>query len=103
MKQELELLALKALNEGKCLKFRYDGFVRTVEVHAIGTSHKGNSVMRCYQISGKSASNSKGWKMIRFDKIEACRILKTKSKAPREHYVMNDKGMKFITSQFILS
>jgi hypothetical protein len=39
--------AKEALTLGKCLELRYSGFVRLVEVHAIGYSQAGNGAARC--------------------------------------------------------
>lgn len=96
---ELESLALSALKEGKCLKFKYDGFVRTVEVHAVGLSAKGNLVMRAYQTSGKSQSDTNGWKKFILSNCSSMRLTKTPSKAPRSGYKMGDSWMVKISGE----
>jgi hypothetical protein len=42
-------VACKALRAGKVLELRYDGYVRALEVHAVGYSKQNSLVMRAWQ------------------------------------------------------
>ena len=54
-------VACEALRSGHVLELRYDGYSRSVEVHAVE-----NSVMRVWQVIGGSVSNEPvGWKLLR--------------------------------------
>jgi hypothetical protein len=41
-----------ALSNSVCLRISYDGFVRDVEVHAVGEGSEGQLLMRVWQIRG---------------------------------------------------
>jgi hypothetical protein len=92
--------ACEALNSGRCLELRYDGYTRVVEVHAVGTSTAGNPVMRVWQVRGGSVSNEPvGWKLMRLDEARSVQVLDEKSAAPRPGYKPGDKGMTSILRQ----
>jgi hypothetical protein len=92
-----KLEACSALRLGKCLELRYDGFTRTVEVHAVGTSEEGRDLMRVWQVRGGSVSNERtGWKLLRLDEAFGASITNEKSEAPRYGYKRGDKAMRFI-------
>ena len=92
--------ALEALQLGRCLELRYDGFNRLVEVHAVGISTADNLCMRVFQVDGGSVSGERmGWKMMTFDKAFTAYVSDTLSTAPRPGYASNDKGMKVIHGQ----
>ncbi|WP_411902761.1 hypothetical protein [Methylorubrum thiocyanatum] len=86
--------AKDALDRGRCLEVRYDGYARVVEVHACGYTQQGNAVMRVWQVRGGSASAERiGWKLLRLDEARALAVLEEPSRAPRPGYGRGDKGM----------
>src|SRR5260370_10443558 len=50
-------VACEALRSGHVLELRYDGYSRSVEVHAVGFTKEDNAAMRVWQVSGGNASN----------------------------------------------
>ena len=92
-------LACQALRERKCLELRYDGWSRTVEVHAVGYTKENNPVMRVWQTLGGSNSGEKGWKLLRLDEVISGHICPDHSGAPRVGYKRNDRAMQRIACQ----
>jgi hypothetical protein len=89
-----------ALRSGKLLEVIYDGYVRAVEVHAVGTTKDGNDVMRVWQVSGGSNSGERqGWKLLRLDEARGGAMLSGASQAPRRGYSRGDKAMASISCQ----
>ena len=83
-----------ALNAGRCLELRYDGYSRVVEVHAVGLSSEGNWLMRVWQVRGGSVTGERiGWKLMRLDEGFSAQILNEKSMAPRPGYKRGDPAM----------
>lgn len=96
----LHNLPIVALHGAACLQLQYDGFVRVVEVHAVGISTAGNPCMRVYQVRGGSVSNEPvGWKMMTLDKSFTMHVIEEASQAPRPGYAKNDRGMSKIYAQ----
>lgn len=86
--------ASNALRKGRRLQLSYDGFVRVVEVHSIGRSRDGHTLMRVFQVRGGSQSRERsGWKLLRLDGIATAAILDERSEAPRAGYNPDDKAM----------
>jgi hypothetical protein len=80
-------IACDALRSGYRLELRYDGFIRVVEVHAVGVTTAGNEAMSVYQVRGGSGSNERtGWKTMRLDEAFTANIIDEKSEAPRTGY-----------------
>jgi hypothetical protein len=53
----------EAIRRSVCLEINYGGYSRTVEVHAVGFSKEGHTLLRVWQVSGGSASGERaGWK-----------------------------------------
>ncbi|MGO8044953.1 hypothetical protein ACC713_18790 [Rhizobium johnstonii] len=81
-----------ALVKGLCLELRYDGFSRVIEVHAVGTTQDGNSIMRVWQVRGGSNGGERqGWKLMRLDEAFSTHVINEKSEAPRTGYKRGDK------------
>ena len=92
--------ACQALKAGKCLQVSYDGFMRIVEVHAVGFTAEGNAVMRVWQVSGGSSSNEPvGWKLLTLAEARASAIASEASAAPRRGYRRGDPAMSRIVCQ----
>lgn len=92
--------ACDALTKGLCLELRYDGFSRVIEVHVVGTTQDGNSVMRVWQVRGGSNSGERqGWKLLRLDEAFSANLTNEKSEAPRKGYKRSDKTMTWIKCQ----
>ena len=51
-------VACEALQYGQVLELGYDGFTRSVEVHAVGVTKEGNGIMRVWQVGGGSARST---------------------------------------------
>jgi YD repeat-containing protein len=96
----LHNLPAAALQSGVRLRLQYDGFSRTVEVHAVGISTAGNPCMRVFQTAGGSVSGeSVGWKMMVLDKAFTMHMTEEVSQAPRQGYAKGDRGMSEIFAQ----
>jgi hypothetical protein len=93
-------VARDAIVKKLCLELTYDGFVRVVEVHAVGESNAGHIVMRVWQVEGGSVSNERvGWKMLLLDEIRSLAICATASKAPRAGFKRGDRQMRKIFAE----
>lgn len=91
---------LDALHTSKQLQVVYDGYHRTVEVHAIGESSTGKIVARVWQVSGGSRSEKDPpWRTFTLDKVHLPVIIDAASQAPREGYKRGDKGMRRIIAE----
>lgn len=92
--------ACDALQKAVCLEIRYDGYFRIVEVHAVGISTAGHSVMRVWQVRGGSVHNEPvGWKLLRLDETAGLALTQEKSLAPRPGYKHGDRDMQRIICQ----
>ena len=92
-------VACEALRSGHVLELRYDGYSRSVDVHAVGFTKEDNPVMRVWQISGGSVSNEPvGWKLLRLDEATEA-VVTQRSLAPRPGYNPGDPVMQQMTCQ----
>ena len=87
----------QGLQNHQRLKIKYHGEERVVEVHAVGISPKGNSVVRVFQVIGGAVfgANS-GWKMLKIEDIEDIEPIGEFYTGPREGYSPGDRGMTSI-------
>jgi hypothetical protein len=92
--------ACEALRSGHVLELQYDGYVRLVEVHAVGFTGEDSPIMRAWQIRGGADNKeSTGWKLLRVDEANGAVVTDQKSLAPRPDYQAGDKAMKLMTCQ----
>ena len=86
--------ACLALRESKCVKLRYGGFERVVEVHVVGRSGVGRDMMRVWQVRGGSASGARtGWKMLHLEAVRFSHMTEEDAHAPRPGYRSDDPVM----------
>lgn len=93
-------MACKALKSRQRFELRYNGFVRVVEVHAVGFSKNNDPVARVWQVSGGSAgTETVGWKLLRLDQSTGGVVLNEASEAPRPGYKPGDRAMTRIVCE----
>lgn len=78
---------------GGCLELRYDGFIRVVEVHAVGLSRDGAVVTRVWQVRGGSRSGRGGWKLLSLRETASVDLTDKPSLAPRDGFNPDDPAM----------
>jgi hypothetical protein len=94
---------LKAMYEAQAVEFTYDGKHRVVEVHAIGTSTKDESIiMRGFQTRGTASRPLPQWTLFSLSKVEDLKESTDESKAPREGYAQGDAQMLNILAEIVL-
>lgn len=92
-----------AMRDSSQVDFLYDGKLRVVEVHAIGTSTKdGSLVMRGFQVGGQASRPLPQWTLFSVGKMEILQTIATPSAAPREGYAQGDKQMAQIIAEIAL-
>ncbi len=92
--------ACQALRTRKVLELSYDGYSRSVEVHAVGWTAAGHAVMRAWQLAGGSASGErKGWKLMRLDEALGAQLLDEAAASPRKGYKRGDAAMSRIVCE----
>ena len=90
----------EAIRQSMCLDIEYGGYSRTVEVHAVGLSKEGHTLLRVWQVSGGSVSGERaGWKLLRLDEATGYRLSDVKSEAPRSGYKQGDKALVRIVAE----
>jgi hypothetical protein len=90
-------IACDALRSQRRLELRYDGFVRIVEVHAVGVTKDGRSIMRVWQVDGGSSGNERtGWKLLRIDEASGMKLTEQRVEGPRDGYKRGDRAMSRI-------
>lgn len=96
-------LAIEAIDRAIPLCISYEGKPKTIEVHAVGLSIKGNApVIRGFQIDGEASRPLPCWALLRVDKIEEAVPGILKSEAPRPGYAQGDKQMSKIIKEIEL-
>ncbi len=92
--------AVHALTHGKRVHLNYGGEDRVVEVHAIGTSRRGEEMMRVWQVRGGSESHDHaGWKLLKLDDTMYLHEIDEPSKAPRRGYRQTDPIFREVIAQ----
>lgn len=88
-----DLLAT-AIAGRRVVKIAYGPGWRTVEPHALGTSAKGDELLRAWQVAGESESGgTEGWKLFRADRINGV-CVSDDCFEPRPGYSPEDRQMK---------
>lgn len=87
---EIRALAEEAMRRHRCLRLGYHGYFRTVEVHIVGRTSKGNEAIAGYQVLGGKPGSSQGWKNLKFDDIISAELDDRASLAPRSDYNPDD-------------
>jgi hypothetical protein len=90
-------MAIDAMQRGLVLRLCYPGYDRLVEVHAVGFTFKGQSLIRCWQVAGRGPKGpDSGAKLLVLDEILSAAITLIPSEAPRPGYRRGDKSMAII-------
>jgi hypothetical protein len=90
------------MKDRKRLELSYDGWFRTVEVHAVGFTKENRAVMRVWQTAGgPDGKELVGWKLFRLDEVASAAICARRSAAPRPGYKPDDPAMDVIVCQFV--
>lgn len=89
-------VACEALEKGRCLELQYDGYSRTVEVHVVGTTAKGDPIMRAWQVRSGKPGGASEFRLFRLDKTWRYAISEESSQAPRRGYNPEDPAIPVI-------
>ncbi len=93
-------MVCKPLKARQRFELRYNGFVRVVEVHAVGFSKNNDPIARVWQVNGGSAgTETVGWKLLRLDQAVGGVVLEEPSEAPRPGYKSGDRAMSRIVCE----
>lgn len=75
------------------LELRYHRYSRLVEPYALGLDKSGETILRCYQVSGGSESGERaGWKLLKLAEMYQVAIVKEEFSIRRE-YRRGDRAM----------
>jgi len=87
----MRALVCQAIEQGRVIRFHYDGGTRDVEPHVHGFGQDGAELMRGYQVSGFSRSGqTTGWKLFRLDEVRAMALTDRSFASARDGYEPND-------------
>lgn len=90
-------LALEALDKALCLSLTYDGLLRIVEVHTVGTTTAFRQAMSVWQVDGQSNTPPiPDWRLFCFDQCFNVSLLDIPSTAPRPKYKKGAKQFRSI-------
>lgn len=93
-------LLAEAISKRQMIELRYDGFARLVEPHAYGVDGDGAEKLRCWQVSGGSASGERqGWKLLSVSDIHATTMSEARFASARAGYKRGDAAMRHIYAQ----
>jgi len=90
---------IHAITNRRVITFYYDGYHRTVEPHAVGSSLSGNDILRCYQISGGHTKSDHDWNICLLSEIYSLVETETAFSGERPGYKRQDKGMQSIYAE----
>jgi hypothetical protein len=91
--EEMNQLAVLAIDRKHVIKLLYPGFSRTVEPHAYGLDRNGNAMLLCYQTGGDFPEESQGWRFL--NPGDAERVIETS-----EHFTGPRAGYSRIARYF---
>ena len=97
----IEQLAREALARSLCLRVQFEGMLCTVEVHALGTTERGELAIRVWQTSQTDdtfEAIGSGWKLLSFSQIESCELINKRSLAPRLGYRRTDPDLPTVVA-----
>ncbi len=99
--KQVEELLQQALQERRMVQFRYHGYSRRVEPHAIGHVTEGRLAVLGWQISGGSASEPPpGWRTFLLGEIESLK-LERQTFNPRPDYRPASTHLKPIEAEVL--
>lgn len=89
----------QALAERRVVQFRYHGYSRRVEPHALGRVTEGRLALLGWQVSGGSASEPPpGWRTFRLAEMESLKLLR-QTFTPRPGYRPETTKLKPIEAE----
>jgi len=92
--------ACAALRSKRALELRYDGYVRVVEVHAVGWTRAGDPAMRVWQASGGSVRGERqGWKLLKITEASGAAVRDEPAQVPRRGYKRGDAALNRIVCE----
>jgi hypothetical protein len=98
-KKNIEELIRQALNERRVVQFKYHGYVRRAEPHALGRATGDRPALLGWQVSGGSASEPPpGWRTFVVAEIEALGVTR-RTFAPRDDYHPETTRLKPIAAE----
>ena len=92
-------IIIAAIKNQQVLSLTYKGLQRVVEPHAVGSSLKGNDVLRCYQTAGAHTKDGHEWDLLTVAKIENLASTGQNFVGTRPGYSRGDKGMNSIYAE----
>jgi predicted DNA-binding transcriptional regulator YafY len=100
-KKTVEELLRQALAERREVQFKYHGYARRVEPHALGHATENRPALLGWQVSGGSASEPPpGWRTFVLEEISALK-LRRKTFAPRADYHPETTKLKPIAVEVV--
>lgn len=98
--EDMNQTIIQAIRNKKLLEIRYHDFFRIVEPHCYGQNKKGEFTLRCYQVSGGSASGSPAdWKLLLQDEMKSIAMTGADFYGPRQGYKLLDPAIPSIVAQ----
>ena len=89
---EMSEISCDALELGELLEFTYHGDRRLVEVHVVGETKDGVSLVRAWQINGPG-DDPEGWRSFHTNEISDAVVRDALSGAPRPGYNIIDPAI----------
>ena len=90
---------IQAINNRLEINFTYSGIARTGQPSAVGSSLKGNDVLRVYQTKGGHLHPDHKWDLCCVSKLSNVSLTKTVFHKDPPDYKRGDQGMSSIYAQ----